>query len=463
MSVASRIRDWLRCAKPQRVTQNSTGLLREFVYLDEVSVYSILASQKGGIAAEFTESQTASLNTDVEGSLSVGFNATKAKLGSKRQSSHVQGSQVLSKAIIQTSFKELYDIEQDSLALSPPDADCVPTVHTVADLEKRLNLSVKDGWLVDPSTLHRGELLEVEVDLEADPIFRMASIITTLQELMEDNEHLFGDEISAQLPQMRSMAQLLESLLVGLVPIRGCLVDYKSAKIGDRDVLVHRLLLEQIPPATLPKTYPAFVVGVAQHDLFWKDIRRVLFSQAQYTVFCRLAISGLVEKWHPVKVADVLAGIVPQFDESIREFSEIASRAMTATADTSSTSRDEDKHSGTDIIKAYAELLATRHYATLNPDMIDDMIQEISPERNWLSSVDGRRDVFSKVTQRVEKALGVKISGEVAYEIRDAAMRNVGLAGVRVPQALSGREYDAAPVPSGHERFLDAEIIAIYW
>ena len=117
MSVVSRIRNWLRGAKPRRDPENSTGLLREFVYLDEVSVYSILASRKGGIAAEFTESQTASLNSDVGGSLSVGFDATKAKLDSKLQASHVQGSQVLRKAIIQTSFKELYDIEQASLAL----------------------------------------------------------------------------------------------------------------------------------------------------------------------------------------------------------------------------------------------------------------------------------------------------------------------------------------------------------
>ena len=92
------------------------------------------------------------------------------------------------------------------------------------------------------------------------------------------------------------------------------------------------------------------------------------------------------------------------------------------------------------------------------------MIQEISPERDdWLSSVDGRRDVFFKVTQRVEEALKIEISGEVAYEARDAATHNVGLAGGQAPQASSGREYDAAPVPSGHERFLDAEIIAIYW
>lgn len=463
MSIVSCIRDWLRCAKSRRVTHNSAGLLREFVYLDEVSVYSILASRKGGIAAEFTESQTASLNTDIGGSLSVGFNATKAKLDSKRQSSHVQSSQVLRKAIVQTSFKELYDIELASLALSPPDADCVPTVSTVADLEKKLDLPSKDGWLVDPSTLRRGKLLEVEVDLGADPIFRMASIITTLQELMEDNQHLFGNEISAQLPQMRSMAQLLESLLVGLVPIRGRLVNYKSAKIGGRDILVHRLLLEQMPPGTQPKTCPVFVVGVAQHDLFWKDIRRVLFSQAQYTVFCRLAISGLTERWHPVKLADVLAGIVPQFDELIGEFSEKANQAMIATANASSTSRGEEEHSGTDIIKAYAELLLNHHGSTLDPHIIDDMIQDISPERDWLSSVDGRRGVFSKVTQRVQEELGIEILGEIAYEARDAVMYNVGLAGMRVPQESNGIEYDAAPVPSGHERFLDTEIIAIYW
>ena len=463
MSVASRIRDWLRGAKPRRVPENSTGLLREFVYLDEVSVYSILASRKGGIAAEFTESQTASLNSDVGGSLSVGFGATKAKLDSKLQASHVQGSQVLRKAIIQTSFKELYAIEQASLALSPPDADCVSTVHAVADLEERLDPPTKDAWLVDPSTIRRGELLEVAVELEADPIFRMASIITTLRELMEDNEHLFGDAIAAQLPQMRSMAQILEGLLVGLVPIRGRLVDYKSAKIGGRDVLVHRLLLEQMPPGTRPKAYPAFVVGVTQRDLFWKDIRRVLFSQAQYTVFCRLAISGFADRWHPVKVADVLAGISPEFDELIREFSEKAGQAMTASADTSPTLVGQDGQSGTDIIKAYAELLVTHHGGPLKPDVTDDMIQSISPEHDWLSSVDGRRAVFSKVTQRVEKALGVETSGEVAYKLRDAAMHNAGLAGAHAPQASSGSGHDAAPVPSGHERFLDAEIIAIYW
>ena len=72
-----------------------------------------------------------------------------------------------------------------------------------------------------------------------------------------------------------------------------------------------------MPTGAQPEAYPAFLVGVAQSDLFWKDIRRVLFSQARYTVFCRLATSGLTDRWGPVKMADVFSGITSDFDEMI--------------------------------------------------------------------------------------------------------------------------------------------------
>ena len=462
MSISSRLRAWLRCLKPQKPPGNLTGLLREFVYLDEVSVYSILASRKGAIATEFTESQTASLNSDVGGSVSVGFGGTKAEIDSKMRAGHVQGSQVLRKAIIQTSFKELYDSERGSLALRPPSADSMPTVKAVADIEELLNALVKGSWLVDPSAIRRGELLEVEVELEADPIFRMASVITTLRELMEDNEEFFGHAITTQLPQMRSMAQLLEGLLVGLVPIRGRLVDYTSASIGGRDVLIHRSVLDQIGPDTRPETHTAFVVGVAERDLFWKDIRRVLFSNARYTVFCRLATEGLADRWHPVKVADVLAGIVSQFDELIREFSEGARMAMTAASDAAPTQTAPHGHSSGQVIAEYAALLAAHHRQALATEVIDSPIIEISPGENWLSSVDSRRPVFAEVTRRVDAALGVETSNDVTYALRAAVLANAGLEGRLAPQASSGRDNDQARV-FGPERFLDTEVVAIYW
>jgi hypothetical protein len=46
-------RQWRR----RWAAKNEKGMLREFVYLDEVSVYSLIASRLGPIAAEFTDTQ----------------------------------------------------------------------------------------------------------------------------------------------------------------------------------------------------------------------------------------------------------------------------------------------------------------------------------------------------------------------------------------------------------------------
>ena len=219
------------------------------------------------------------------------------------------------------------------------------------------------------------------MELEADPIFRMASVITTLRELMEDNEEIFGHAVSAQLPQMRAIAQLLDGLLVGLVPIRGRLADYTSVSLCGQDVLIHNSILHQISPEARPETQTAYVVGVAERDLFWKDIRRVLFSNAKYTVFCRLATEGLADRWHPVKVADVLAGIVPKFDEMIRQFSEEARKAMTGAYSSPSQS---DRYGDKDlqVLSQYVALLAAHHCQTLAPTVIESMIQgNFTPRR----------------------------------------------------------------------------------
>ena len=115
------------------------------------------------------------------------------------------------------------------------------------------------------------------------------------------------------------------------------------------------------------------------------------------------------------------------------------------------------------MIKAYTELLVTHHNGTLDLDVIDEVILSISPERDWLSSVDGRRAVFLKVTQLVEEKLGVETSGEVIYDLRNTAMNNTGLTGAKTPKESRGGGVTTVPAPGGHERFLDTEIVAIYW
>ena len=464
MGVWSRLSSWI-CQKCGRATQGSLDARREFVYLDEVAVYSILSSHKSGIVTQFTESQTASLNSEVKGTIGVGFGETKANIGSRVQSSQVEATQVLRKAIIQTSFKELYETEREMNAIRFDCHDEPPRVSSIRDLENLLASSRGADWIVDPCTLNRGEILEVEVKLEADPIFRLATIISTLFELVEGNERLFEETATANIREMRSMARLLESLLSGLVPIRGRLVDYQWTSIAGRDVLVHRSLLCQIPADRRPKMNPTFLVGVAQSDLFWKDIRRVLFSQARYTTYCRLATSGLANRWTPVKMADVFSGIAPDFNELMQELGDqlisgFKHSVHSANNDGQPTIPEQNTHHGERILREYVGLAAEYHSLNLDPDDVDALIRGVLGTEHWSDNVADNRPFFHKVEKRMHSMFQVKTPVEVAPNMRLEAVRQSNSAGM---VHLDGPTITSTPPESKCDRYLDSEIIAIYW
>ncbi len=469
MSVPLRFWKWIRRRKARSPREDSYGVRREFVYLDEVSVLSILASRTGRIPTESTESRSASHSSEVESSVGVGFGGAKASLGGKMQTGQVQASRVSSKAIIQSNFKNLYDIERADLVLKPASHDHLPTVDSIPGLEGLLGSSEGSGLLVDVTALHRGELLEVEVDLEADPIFRMATIITTFVELMEDNAELMQRVVPGQLREIRSVARLLESLLAGLVPIRGRLVDFEWIRIGSRELLVHRSVLEQMPANACIQAYPAFLVGVAERDLFWKDIRRVLFSQARYTVFCRLATTGLIEHWSPVKMADVFSGITSDFDEMICGLGDelmsgfkrgVRSAAAGTADDITPTMLNQDVQLGERSLTRYAESIALHHKQDIDPTAIEDLIREIPLPENWLDSVDSYRPVFAKMRERVDDHLNTKTPPSVAHDLRIQAVNRAKL---DVPPKCNGPRGSGNRPGPACERFLDSEIVAIYW
>ena len=460
MGLVSRLRDRVRRFRVNRRTSSPTAPLREFVYLDEVSVYSLLVSRKGSVATNFTESQTASLNSGASTSFGVGIGATKAGLTSDSRTSRVQSSQVARKALIQTSFKELYDTERESLILTPPESNQVPAIESMDDLTQDLDELIAAGWIVDMSSMNRGQLLEAEIELEAEPIYRVASVIAAVREITEENVQLFDGTVAAHIPQMRSIATLLESLLDGLVPIRGRLVHYRSISLGDRTLLVHHLVLQQIANASALASHPAFVVGVAQRDLFWKDIRRVLFSKAQYTVLCRLAVAGITKEWNPVKLADVLTEVVPEFNEGIRTFSETAGGAMKAGVN--ATARQQDRDEPAELVRTYATLLTEHHGVSVEATVLDRIAQRSMVTQDWTTSVESRRLVLAKVTEGIDEHLGVETSREVAHDLRMASAARTNVARGLRTRSLGHESYES-PGRECEERFLDTEIVAIYW
>ena len=465
MSFLSRIWDWIRGRGWHRSTEANREQLREFVYLDEVSLLSMLASRLGGIPTDFTEDQTSSVNSEISSSISVPLGASVG-VGSRVQSGQTYRSQVLSKAIVQTNFKLLYESEKDEVVLQPPVDAQPPTIKDFTDFDRALDRPRSSGWVVDASTIRRGDLMEVELEIEAEPLFHMATVITTLCELMEEGDQLFDRDIVTELGKMRAIARVLGGLLGGLVPIRGRVLDYEL--IADRGLLVHRSLLEQLPSTGLPKTIPIFVAGVIERDLFWKDSKRVLFSKARYKVFCRLLNDGLTETWRPVKGMDVLSGVIPGLDEQIQEFSESARIAIqTASERTVGKAPIQEPRDG-QVIEQYVSLLSEYHDRDLTREVIGEILQTPRKE-DWLNAVESRRQVLRAVTDRVDSELRVETSPEIASDFRVRALglselSTMGVSVDRTPSssASSDANTDPAPVlPS--ERFFDAEITAIYW
>ena len=294
MSLRSRFRAWRRTRRRKRAAEREQAPLREFVYLDEVSVYSLIASKLGAIATEFTDTETATLASEVGSSVGVGAGGTKASLGSKLQTTAVRGSQVLRKSIVQTTFKELYEFEKPLLKLpanhEPPQVACPPDTLLSECLGK-----LGDPWAVDVKQLERGHLVELEVELEAEPIYKNSAIIATMMELMQESPELQAVVSLGERSQLESFARILERLLAGLVPVRAKAVDYRVVQAEERRFLVHRAIAAQLTERPEFKAAPLTLVGVAEETLFWKDIRRVLFSNSRYRVLSRIARSGIQE------------------------------------------------------------------------------------------------------------------------------------------------------------------------
>lgn len=244
-SVSVAIRRWRR---RRRAEKNRDTPLREFIYLDEVSVYSLNASRLGAIAAEFTDSETTSLQSGGSLSLSGNVGVGRAGVKSSDSSTETRQSQVVRRSIVQTTFRELYEYESARLAarVIPEDTKVSEPIANLEDLYAKEEELKDRGLIIDPEKLVRGELLEMEVQLETAKIFQFNTIIKELVDIIQENPALFGiGEESFR--EGRSYGRIIEQLLAGLIPIQGLAVDYVRMMLDGRELIVHRKLVTHLP------------------------------------------------------------------------------------------------------------------------------------------------------------------------------------------------------------------------
>lgn len=457
MKPINKLKSWWRNRRRRiAAAKLANAALREFVYLDEVSVYSLTASRLGPIAVEFTDTETRTLGSEVEGSVEASIGVGKATSRGKTSTSREQSGQVLRKSIVQTTFKDMHDREADHLAISPK-RDSPPKVTSVDGL---FDLTPDRAYVVDPAALKRGELVELEVELETHAVFRFNAVVTAYLDILHEDLEVFGVALPAE-AQVRAIHRILDRLLTGLVPLRGLAVDYVVLKHRDRELVVHRDVVGQLTDVDHLVSTPLVVVGVAEQHLFWKDIRRVLFSDSRYRLFCRISESGLRDHWTPVKLTDVLKVVAPQFENQLLTAlgeSTLAAMGEAATAAPGDEGPQEKLHQAA---LSFAQHLAAFHKTTIDAQGIGDVVTGLVKSGASLGTIDESRKFYRAIQAAVDGQLDVTTSSDVAARCRAIATTEIGL-------GIGGTLSPSPPSPvlltaPTDERFLDTELVAIYW
>lgn len=451
------MRNWLRARlrrwRWKREAKRSAEVIREFVYLDEVSVFSLLASKDGMIATEVTDIHAATLLSETSSSYGASGGVLRAKADVRSQASDTLTTQVLRKAIVQSTFRDLYSRVRDSLLIAPvPADDRAPTVRSIEQLKP-------DGsrmWVLDPSTLRRGQLLELTVELEAEPLFQARTVVNTFLDLVDSDQAALGIGNLDGLADAAVLSRMIGMLSAGLVPLRAKARDYVVVTKPDgAEVIVHREVAANLPATVV--TAPLYLVGVASETLFWKDIRNVVFAASEFQVLARVLRTDLQSSWTPLKLVDVFARVVPQFQDALGMLNGNVLEAMTQGA----TPKD-DAAPARAVLTEYANLLADELDVQL--DTADATLLHLIEPTGVLqrgSHVKQWRAAMAPIADYVQERAGRPIDKGVAARLRVLAQVKHGLSAIDQQGTLSAT---SDPVrPASKDRLLDTEIIAIYW
>lgn len=435
-------------AKPERLSRR---LLREFVYLDEVSLCSLLSSKTGGV----TESMSKETRVAVEETLSSRLEVNAAALAKSEASSRFQTSnsstiQTSRKATVQSWFAELLDLPK--LRKIRPVCDVDP-VDAIEDVDQITTPST----FVRCGDLARGDLVEFRAVLSADPVFRLETMVTEFAGMAEDYPDMFGAEGAlAKLHEVLPVNKVLQRMLAGLIPIRARAIDHVIVERDGVEALIHR----DVIAGHEVKTKPLEIVGVTEHLAYWKDIRRVLFSDAIFTILARVSRPGLHDVWAPVKLADLFKQISPNLVAKISAASLISQNSV----------RTEDGSVSSTDLQLEAAL---RHYAserlklsehTLTDEQLKDLEPCFAYLRERSSAVSDQRGAFDKLDLKLERYVELNTDPKQKLDLRKAARLEAGLS---LFPSMTVQSHSATK-SSLHKdtvdsRLLDVEIIAIYW
>jgi len=459
MSNRVRFPKWLQRWRRRHAWQQKR---REFVYLDEVSVTSLVAAREGGVVESYKE--TLSATTSAEAGSSLGLTTPtggpSAGWNSRVSSSRTSAQEVVRRAVIQGTFRNLRIGDTDlKLSVEDQPARTRPrAVATAADLAGYLDKLRKQRRAVRVDDLARGDVLEVKVTLDTEKTYQITAAVTSILDLLKDRAAMFGLAAS-QLAEAEVIAELLRRLLVDLVPITARVTSHRRVVVNGESWLVDAAMIKDSSPLATEAAVVT-VVGVTELPLYWKDVRRILFDGSAYTVYARLSKPGLGKSWSPVKLADVFEGIFPDIGAHMRALPAILGSGAPAIG-------AHEPVSISDILASHGltpfglQLVELTNHAVDETAFAEVVATASTRVRSAedLADVGSVRAAFAEVIQFVDP--DSTVDRDVVRMLRETHQ-----AVARTQAALESLEHserEPDQETSSEEDLLDVEFIAIYW
>ena len=452
------LKSWWQGRKVRRGVRSSSAEhakpspLREFVYLDAVSLHSLLVSQNSTIPENVSEAITRAEEAELRSSLTADALVGKGEIAARYQTSNSNNVQSSRKAIIQTLFKELRDLPLD-FKLAAPEEDPSPAKDVDA-----LVAAGQSEPIRKTADFVRGDLVEIEVTLSVDPVFKLGAMMTEWTAMADDYPGMFGSSgVLGFLREAQPIMKVLDRFLAGLIPIRATATKHVVIEVQGQEYIVHQSFVEGLGL----KSRPLQVVGVTERLGYWRDLRRVLFSGARFTMLCRVARDGIHTKWTPVKLADLFSEVAPGFADQINAIkSPIA-------ADTGFVS-PESIHQ----VALSAALIEYKNELVVEGDTA--WTSEVDAEFSALVkrlqggsvSASAQRLAFDEVRAFIVERLDVEpddSDGDLAARQRARTKASLELFPSLIVDFSAETTKPTKGKPSEEDRLLDVEVIAIYW
>lgn len=398
--------------------------LREFVYMNDVSLYSLFTSLIGALADSYTEAESQSLRSTIDASVEASAPmVAKGTIRSSIESNRSASRQVLRRATVQSTFRSFLGTARHQILPTRSEKDGSSSASkTVAEVPGVNSMAA--------SGLQRGQLLELDVSLRPQRVFEFLAAMDAIGGI--------GALTPAVLDGLgdRSNIEALRELLVGLIPLEATVADWVAISTSDGHLkLVHSEVLPTLESSEVATSRPIKLVGSASESLFWRDIRTVIFGEQTFRVLVRIDSGGIQDRWNPLKLIDVLRTFDPvAADDLVDSFLLAIDTPMTPTA----------KAELRDVAERFTGAITTAHrWDPIDSDEVHVILSQFD-----LADFDSRRVAFDAAAQLI--AGDRELNREIVAGSRDQAL----VLPTTAAEAPSTRETAA---------YIEVEFIAIYW